>query len=222
MGLKIPSEVQSILKQKIYHEQKIYRLKQLLETNPKNSIILDFVEAEEYLIKKKGFKAAKLYENIAEKTGEPKWLLDRIARTLAKYAYFDIGSGPIDKAHAIFTMKLGEDPEKAWKKIADILKRVKGYGYSAQCYANANMPGTAARMFEKQLKQYQKAAWYYEQAEEWIQAARMYKKSKIPDQAGSCYVKAGMMKMAVKEWKKAGTLEQHNIGKQMMKEILRK
>jgi tetratricopeptide (TPR) repeat protein len=220
--MKIPSEVQSILKRKMYHEQKIFHLKQLLEKNPDCSVIGDFVRAEELLIRKKGFQAAKVYEEISVKTGEPRWLMDRLARTLAKYAYFDIGSGPIDKAHAIFTQKLGEDPLKAWKTIADILKRVKGWGYAAQCYANAEMPGTAARMFEKQLKDSQRAAWYYEQAEEWLHAARMYKKSKLHDKAGICYMKAGMMKMAVKQWKKAGTLKKHNIGEQMMEQIFRK
>ncbi len=220
--MRIPAEVQSILKQKVYHEQKIFHLKRLMEDYPDNSIITDFIKAEELLVKKKGFHAAKLYEDICSKTGDPKWLLDRTARTLAKYAYQDIGSGPIEKAHDIFTQKLDMKPEKAWKIIADILKRVKGWGYSAQCYANADMPGTAARMFEKQLKQPQKAAWYYEQAAEYIHAARMYKKAKLHDRAGSCYVKAGMMKMAVAQWKKAGTLEKHNIGPQVMEQIMRK
>ena len=219
---RIPSEVQEILKRKIYHEQKAFHLKKLLDSHPDNSVIADFVRAEELLVKKKGFKAAKLYEDIASRTGDPKWLLDRTARTLAKYAYQDIGSGPIEKAHQIFTQKMGDDPEHAWKTIADILKRMKGWGYSAQCYANANMPGTAARMFEKQLKDPQRAAWYYEQAEEWLHAARMYKKAKLLDKAGSCYVKAGMMKNAVQVWKKAGTLEKHNVGEQVMEQILRK
>ena len=222
LNMKIPSAVQDILKKRAYHEQKIFHLKKLLEQNPQHSVVLSFITAEEYLIKKKGFKAAKVYEDICAKTGEPRWLLDRLARTLAKYAYQDIGSGPIDKAHSIFTQKLGVDPEKAWKRIADILKRVRGYGYAAQCYANADMPGTAARMFEKQLKQPPKAAWYYEQAGEWLPAARMYKKSKLHDKAGECYVKAGMLKMAVKQWKKAGTLKKHNIGEQVMEQIMRK
>lgn len=220
--MRIPSEVQEILKRKVYHEQKAFYLKQLMEKYPDNPVLLEFVKAEELLVKKKGFQAAKVYEEIAAKTGEPKWLLDRLARTLAKYAYFDIGSGPIEKAHTIFTQKLGDDPAHAWKTIADILKRMKGYGYSAQCYANADMPGTAARMFEKQLKQPQKAAWYYEQAEEWLAAARMYKKAKLFDKAGECYARAGMLKNAAKQWKKAGTLEKHNIGEQMMQQILRK
>ncbi|MBW2972186.1 hypothetical protein KY359_04085 [Candidatus Woesearchaeota archaeon] len=219
---RIPSEVQDILKEKIYHEQKAFRLKQLMEKYPDNPVIPEFVRAEELLVRKKGFQAAKVYEDIAAMTGEPNWLMDRLARTLAKYAYFDIGSGPIEKAHAIFTQKLGDDPEHAWKTIADILKRMKGWGYSAQCYANANMPGTAARMFEKQLKDAQRSAFYYEQAEEWINAARMYKKAKLHDKAGSCYLRAGMMKMAVQQWKKAGTLAQHNIGPQVMEQILRK
>jgi tetratricopeptide (TPR) repeat protein len=219
---RIPNGVQEILKRKIYHEQKVFHLKQLLEKDPDNAVIMDFVRAEEHLVKKKGFQAAKVYEEIALKTGEPRWLMDRLARTLAKYAYRDIGSGPIEKAHMIFTQKLGQDPEHAWKTIADILKRVKGWGYAAQCYANADMPGTAARMFEKQLRQPQKAAWYYEQAEEWLPAARMYKKAKLFDQAGNCYVKAKMMKNAVKMWKKADTLEKHNVGEQMMEQIMRK
>lgn len=219
---RIPAEVQTILKQKMYHEQKAFHLKKLLESHPNDQIIPLFIQAEELLVKKKGFRAAKVYEQIASQTGDPKWLLDRTARTLAKYAYQDIGSGPIEKAHTIFTQKLDVEPEKAWKTIADILKRVKGWGYAAQCYANAEMPGTAARMFEKQLKQPQKAAWYYEQAGEFIHAARMYKKAKLHDKAGSCYVKAGMMKMAVQQWKKAGTLEKHNIGPQVMEQIMRK
>ena len=219
---RIPSEVQDILKQKIFHEQKLFRLKQLMEKYPENAYIIRFVEAEEQLIKKKGFRAAKIYEEIASQTGDPKWLLERTAKTLAKYAYQDIGSGPIEKAHAIFTQKLDVDPEKAWKTIADILKRVKGWGYSAQCYANAGLPGTSARMFEKQLKDPQRAAWYYEQAEEFIHAARMYKKARLFDKAGTCYLKAGMMKMAVEQWKRAGTLEQHDIGPQVMEQILRK
>ncbi len=220
--MRIPGEVQEILKLKMYHEQKAFRLKQLLEKYPDNDVVLAFIKAEELLIKKKGFKAAKVYEGIASMTGEPKWLLDRTARTLAKYAYQDIGSGPIEKAHAIFTQKLGEDPEHAWKTIADILKRMRGWGYSAQCYANANMPGTAARMFEKQLKDPQRAAWYYEQAEEFVHAARMYKKARLFDKAGECYFKAGMAKNAVRLWKKAGTLEKHNIGPQMLERIMRK
>lgn len=219
---RIPSEVQAILKRKMYHEQKAFHLKKLLEENPDQPIISDFITAEELLVKKKGFRAAKVYEQIALKTGEPQWLMDRLARTLAKYAYQDIGSGPIEKAHMIFTQKLDMEPEKAWKRIADILKRMKGWGYAAQCYANADMPGTAARMFEKQLKQPDRAAWYYEQAEEWLPAARMYKKAKLHDKAGECYTKAGMLKMAVKQWKKAGTLEKHNIGEQVMQQILRK
>ncbi len=220
--MRIPNGVQEILKRKMYHEQKIFHLKQLLETQPDNPIILAFISAEEALIKKKGIRAAKIYEDVAAKTDDPKWLIDRQARTLAKYAYFDIGSGPIEKAHALFTQKLDLEPEKAWKKIADILKQMKGWGYAAQCYANADLPGTAARMFEKQLKQPQKAAWYYEKAEEWLPAARMYKKSRLHDKAGQCYAKAKMLKMAVQQWKKAGTLEKYNIGEQTMSNIMRK
>jgi len=220
--MRIPSEVQEILKQRMYHEQKIFHIRKLFDKYPDCTVLDDFIRAEEALIKKNGLRASKIYEEIASKTGDPKWLIDRQARTLAKYAYFDIGSGPIEKAHALMTQKLEMEPEKAWKRIADILKKMKGWGYAAQCYANAEMPGTAARMFEKQLKQPQKAAWYYEKADEFLDAARMYKKAKLHDRAGSCYAKAGMLKMAVQQWKKAGTLEQHNIGEQTLSNILRK
>jgi len=84
------------------------------------------------------------------------------------------------------------------------------------------MPGTAARMFEKTLKEPQRAAFYYEQAGEFLPAARMYKKAKLFDKAGNCYAQGGLLKNAVKMWKKAGTLEKHNIGEQTMENILRK
>jgi tetratricopeptide (TPR) repeat protein len=216
----VPTVIQDILTQKISHEKKIVLLNELLEKTPEHTIIHDFIRAEDFLIRKRGIRAADIYGEIAEKTAHPGWLVERQAATLARYAYFDIGSGPINRSFDIYTQKLGVEPEKAWKKIADILKRVKGYGYAAQCYANAGMPGTAARMFEKQLKQSEKAAWYYEQAGEWLQAARMYKKSKLHDKAGNCYAQAGMMKLAVKEWKKAGTLLQHNVTESAMQRIL--
>jgi tetratricopeptide (TPR) repeat protein len=222
MGLRIPSEVQVILKQRVKHEQKIELLNVLLEKNPECTVVYDFVRAEELLVKKKGMAAADLYGEIGSKAGDPRWLLERQAKTYAKYAYFDIGSGPIHKAFAIFTTKLDEEPEKAWKKIADVLKNMKGWGYAGQCYANAGMPGTAARMFEKTLKEPQRAAFYYEKAEEWLSAARMYKKAKLFDKAGNCYAQGGLLKNAVKLWKKAGTLEKHNIGEQTMENILRK
>ncbi|MBW2967423.1 hypothetical protein KY362_02970 [Candidatus Woesearchaeota archaeon] len=218
--VRIPSAVQDLLRKRIYHEQKIILLNKLVEGQEQHSIVHDFIRAEELLIKKKGFAAARVYEEIAVQAGEPRWLLDRLARTLAKYAYQDIGSGPIEKSHAIFTQKLGEDPEKAWKKIADILKRMKGWGYAAQCYANAGMAGTAARMFEKQLKDGQRAAFYYEENEEFVRAARMYKKAKLYDKAGECYAKGGLLKNAVQLWKKAGTLEKHNIGEQTLARIM--
>lgn len=216
---RIPAEVQGILKRHMYHEEKIVLLKQL-HADTGHSVILDFIRAEELLVKKRGFAAAKVYEDIASQAGDPKWLIDRQARTLAKYAYQDIGSGPVEKAHRLMTEKLGDDPEKAWKKIADILKRMKGWGYAAQCYANAGMAGTAARMFEKQLNDGQRAAFYYEQNEEFVRAARMYKKAKLYDKAGECYAKGGLLKNAVQLWKKAGTLEKHNIGEQTLQKIL--
>jgi tetratricopeptide (TPR) repeat protein len=220
--MRIPSEVQAVLKQRIKHEQKIELLTALLEKMPDATVLYDFIKAEELLVKKKGMMAAELYGEIASRVGEPRWLLERQAKTYAKYAYFDIGRGPIDKAFSIFTQKLDDEPEKAWKKIADVLKNMKGWGYAAQCYANAGMPGTAARMFEKTLKEPQRAAFYYEQAEEWLPAARMYKKAKLHDKAGVCYANAGLLKNAVKMWKIAGTLERHNVGEQTIQNIMRK
>ncbi|MFC1742104.1 hypothetical protein ACFL3V_06220 [Nanoarchaeota archaeon] len=220
--MRIPTEVQLILKQRVKHEQKIELLQALLERTPDATVIYDFVKAEELLVRKKGMLAADLYGEIALRCGDPKWLLERQAKTYAKYAYFDIGSGPINKAFVIFTQKLDDEPERAWKKIADVLKGMKGWGYAAQCYANAGMPGTAARMFEKTLKEPQRAAFYYEQAKEWLPAARMYKKAKMHDKAGVCYAGGGLLKNAVKMWKKAGTLEKHNVGEQTMENIMRK
>ena len=220
--MRIPNEVQLILKQRIKHEQKLELLNVLLEKNPDQTVVHDFMDAEELLIKKKGMAAADLYGEIASRADDPKWLLERQAKTYAKYAYFDIGRGPINKAFEIFTQKLDEEPERAWRKIADVLKNMKGWGYAAQCYANAGMPGTAARMFEKTLKEPQRAAFYYEQAHEWLPAARMYKKAKLHDKAGVCYANAGLLKNAVKMWKIAGTLEKHNIGEQTMENIMRK
>jgi tetratricopeptide (TPR) repeat protein len=219
--MKIPGEVRQILEKKVFHEQKIALLQALVEKNPETTIIHDFITAEKLLIKKNGLRASKIYDSIAARTNDPAWLVERMAKTLAKYAYHDLGSGPIQMAHDIFTQRLGMDDEKAWKKLADILKRGKGFGFAAQCYGNAGMAGTAARMFEK-LKQKDRAAWYYEQNKEYVRAARCYKSAKLHDKSGETYAKAGMLKLAVQQWKKAGTLEKHNIGEQMMQQILRR
>lgn len=219
--MRIPGEVKKILEKKAFHENKIVLLQNLLEKNPESTIIHDFITAEKYLIKKNGLRVAKIYESIASRSNNPAWLVERMAKTLAKYAYHDMGSGPVQLAHDIYTQRLGVEPEKAWKKIADILKRGKGFGYAAQCYANAGMEGTAARMFEK-LKQKDRAGWYYEQNGEYVRAARVYKSAKLHDKAGTNYAKAGMMKLAVKQWKKAGTLKDHNIGEQVMEQILKR
>ena len=221
MGLtmRIPSALQDILSEKMTHQEKILRLQSLLDKCPECTVIYDFIKAEGLLVSKKGMLASDIYADIARHIGNPRWLIERQARTLAKYAYYDIGSGPIQKSFDIYTEKLGVPPDKAWKRIGDILKSSKGYGYAAQCYANAGQASSAGKMFEKQTKDSQRAAWYYEQAEEWLKAARAYKKAKLHDKAGECYSKAGMMKMAVQQWKKAGTLEKHNIGAQTLKNI---
>lgn len=219
--MRIPNGVKQVLEKKVFHEQKIALLQGLVDESPESTIIHDFITAEKYLIKKNGLRASKIYDSIAVRTNNPAWLVERMAKTLAKYAYHDLGSGPIQMAHDIFTQRLSMEPEKAWKKLADILKKSKGFGYAAQCYGNAGMAGTAARMFEK-LKQKDKAGWYYEQNKEHVRAARMYKAAKLHEKAGENYAKASMLKLAVKQWKKAGTLEKHNIGEQMMQQILRK
>ena len=219
--MRIPSAVQEVLRQKIPHQEKIVLLKKILEQDPDCTVINSFIHAEDLLVSKKGVEAADIYERIAEKAGNPSWLVERQAKTLARYAYYNIGAGPINKAHDIYTQRLGIEPDKAWKKIAEILKKAKGYGYAAQCYANAGMPGTAARMSEK-LKDVPRAAWYYELAEEWVRAARMYKRAKLHDKSGECYQKSGFMKLAVQQWKKSGTLEKHNIGEQTLSNIMEK
>jgi hypothetical protein len=55
-----------------------------------------------------------------------------------------------------------------------------------------------------------------------MKAARLYTKAKLPDKAGECFEKAGEMKHAVKQWKKAGTLEKHNVGKQTYSNIMKR
>ena len=220
--MRIPGAVQDILSQKLPHPEKINLLNTLLQKEPEHTIIKEFVYAEKLLTLKRGLDAAEMYGEIASRCGDPKWLLERQAKTYAKYAYSNIGSGPIDKAFRILTEKVGVEEDKAWKKLGDLLKNSKGFGYAAQCYANAGKGATAGKMFEKQIKDPHRAAWYYEQSDEWLKAARMYKKQKLHDKAGECYEKAGMMKLAVKEWKNAGTLEKHNIGAQTLKNILGK
>lgn len=220
--MRIPSEVQLVLKQRVKHEEKIQLFHALLQRVPDGTVVYDFIKAEELLIRKKGILAAEMYGEIAARTGEPSWLLERQAKTYAKYAYTDIGSGPINKAFEIYTQKLEVEEEKAWKKIGDILTSMKGFGYAAQCYANAGQAKKSGKIFEKNTKDPQKAAFYYEQAEEYLPAARAYKKAKLHDKAGECYEKAGYMKLAVQQWKKAGTLERHNVGPQTMENILRK
>ncbi|MBW2964280.1 soluble NSF attachment family protein [Candidatus Woesearchaeota archaeon] len=220
--MRIPSEVHLVLRQRVKHEEKITLLQALLQKMPEQTVIHDFIQAEQLLIRKKGMLAAQLYGEIAYRFGEPSWLLERQAKTYAKYAYTDIGSGPINKAFDIYTQKLGVDEEKAWKKIGDILTAMKGFGYAAQCYANAGQAKKSGKIFEKNTKDPQRAGFYYEQAEEWLPAARAYKKAKLHDKAGECYAKAGYLKLAVQQWKKAGTLERHNVGPQTMENILRK
>jgi tetratricopeptide (TPR) repeat protein len=219
--MKNAGEIREILEKKIFHEEKIVLLQQLLEKEPHSHILKDFIAAEKYLIKKNGLAAAKIYDGLAAEYGDPSWLVERMAKTLAKYAYFDMGSGPVIMAHEAMTKRLGMDSEKAWKKLGDILKTSKGFGYAAQCYANADMAGTAARMFEK-LKQPDRAAFYYEQEGEHVRAARMYKRHKLYDKAGENYAKAGFMKLAVQQWKKAGTLDKHNVGYQTYHNLTKK
>lgn len=214
-------DIKEILEKKIFHEEKIVLLQQLLQKHPHSIEINDFIAAEKYLIKKNGLAAAKIYDGVASQHGDPSWLVERMAKTLAKYAYFDMGSGPVIMAHDALVKRVGMEPDKAWKKLGDLLKKSKGFGYAAQCYANANMEGTAARMFEK-LKQPDRAAFYYEQHGEYVRAARMYKRHKLHDKAGENYAKAGFMKLAVQQWKKAGTLEKHNIGSQTYHNIVGK
>jgi len=220
--MKIPAPLKRVLKQKITHQDKLILLRNLLQESPKSIIIQEFIKAEELLIRKQGMDAAEKYSYIASLTGEPKWLIERQAKTLTKYAYTDIGSGPLNKAFDIYTQRLNMAPEKAWKKIAEVLKSAKGYGYAAQCYANAGMPDAAGKMLQRDAKDPQRAAWYFEQAGEWMKAARLYNKAKLPDKAGECFEKAGEMKHAVKQWKKAGTLEKHNVGKQTYSNIMKR
>ncbi|MFC1723951.1 hypothetical protein ACFL0V_07480, partial [Nanoarchaeota archaeon] len=85
----------------------------------------------------------------------------------------------------------------------------------------ANKPEVAARML-KRNKKLQQAGWYFEKAELWKDAALCYRRDKFFDKAGECFHKHGDMKSACRMWKKSGTLERHNIGKDTYKKIMKK
>jgi tetratricopeptide (TPR) repeat protein len=210
-------EIKRTLSKKISHQEKIVLLSELKGKNPRLGIIDEFISAEELLIKKDGLAAAQIYGRLANLL-DIDWLLERQARTIAKYAYQDIGSGTLNKAHQIY-VQLGVADDTAWKKIADILKTAKGYGYAAQCYLQAGKPQLAAKMCRK-AGDLNRAALYFEKSSEWLSAAKLYKKAKVHDKAGECFKLAGDMKSAVIEWRKAGTLEKHNIGPQTAYNIL--
>jgi tetratricopeptide (TPR) repeat protein len=217
---RVLCDAKKVLRQKLGHEQKIVLFKELERKYPDSKSVDFFIRAEQHLIGKRGKDAAELYCAIAEKA-DAKWLFERAAKTYAKYAYTDIGSGLISKAHDIFTQKLSCNPDEAWKRIGDILRKNKGYGFAAQCYSNAGLPDTAARMSQK-IKDPQRAAWYFEQANMWDKAAKLYKRLKLHEKSGDCFQKCGDMKSAVAQWKKAGSLEKHNIGEQTLRNILNK
>ena len=71
-------------------------------------------------------------------------------------------------------------------------------------------------------KKLQQAAWYFEKAELWKDAALLYRRDKYFDKAGECFAKHGDVKAACLCWKKAGTLERHNIGKETWKKVMGK
>ena len=69
--MRVPNGVRQVLETKAFHEKKVYLLQALVEKNPEATIIHDFITAEKYLIKKNGFRAAKIYESIASRTNDP-------------------------------------------------------------------------------------------------------------------------------------------------------
>ncbi len=220
---KLFSALRRITKKKVSHENKILLLESLRNNKtPNEQYIVDhFIKASQLLDRRKGLDAADLLENIHRYVPEQVWLLEYQAYLYSRYAYHNIASGAIQKAHSIFTDRLNWKEEDAWFRIATTLKKHKGYGFAAQCYANAGKPDAAARMLKRQ-KKLQQAAWYFEQAGEWKQAALLYRRDKYHDKAGECFARHGDLKSAALQWKKAGTLEKHNIGKDVYKRMMRK
>ena len=220
---KVLSVIRRILKKRISHGDKIILLNSLRNNKTPNIqyLIDGFIRSENFLIRKKGLNAADAIESLYRYIPEQAWLLEYQAYLYSRYAYHHIASGAIQKAHSIYTQRLNWKDPDAWRRIADILKKHKGWGFAAQCYANAGKPDVAARML-KRNKKLQQAGWYFEQAESWKDAALCYRKDKLYDKAGECFAKQGDLKTALRCWKKAGSLERHNIGKETWKKVMSK
>lgn len=212
-----------IMKKNVSHEDKILLLESLRNNKTPNVqyLIDGFINSERLLVRKKGLDAAEVLQQFMQFLPELVWLYEYQAFLYSRYAYHDISSGAIQKAHDIYTQHLGWRPEDSWFRIATVLKKYKGYGFAAQAYENAGKPELAARMLKAQ-KKFQQAAWYFEKAGFWKDAAILYRRERYDDKAGECFARHGDLRSAVKCWKKAGTLEQHNIGKDTYRNIMSK
>ncbi len=220
---KLVSSIKRIIKKKISHEQKasLFLALQNNKTPNEQFLIKGFMDASNLLARKKGIEAADRIAPLHSFIPDQVWLHEYQAHLYARYAYNNISSGAINKSFNILTENLNWKPENAWQKIAITLKKHKGFGFAAQCYANAGKPEIAARML-KSKKMLQQAGWYFEQAAFWKDAAMCYRRDKYFDKAGVCFEKSGDLKSAARCFKKAGTLEAHNISKEQYKKIIKK
>ena len=220
---KLLSSVRRVLKKNVPHEDKMLLFSRLQNNRTPNvQYLLDmFINHERLLGRKKGLDAADILTTIQNFIPEQVWLIEYQAYLYSRYAYHDIASGAIQKAHDIFTQRLNWKDEDAWFRIGTILKKHRGYGFAAQCFTNAGRPEVAARMLKSQ-KKFQQAGWYFEQARLWKEAALAYRRDKLFDKAGDCFAEHGDMRSAVRCWKQAGTLEKHNIGRETYRNIMSK
>ncbi len=218
---KVLSSIRRILKKRISHEDRIILLNSLRQgKTPNIQYLIDgFIRSENLLIRKKGLDAADLLASLERFIPEQVWLLEYRAYLYSRYAYHHIASGAIQKSYDIYTQRLGWKDSDAWRRIARILKDHKGFGFAAQCYANAGSPDTAARML-KRAKKFQQAGWYFEQAGLWRDAALCYRREKLYDKAGDCFAQHGDLRSAFRSWKKAGTLDKHNVGDALWKKVM--
>ena len=219
---KLVNSIKRIVKKKISNQEKATLFLSLQNNKAPNEqfFIKGFMDVSNLLSRKKGIDAAERLEPLHSFIPDQVWLHEYQAHLYARYAYHNISRGAINKSYQILTDRLNWKPNNAWQRIAVTLKKHKGFGFAAQCYANAGKPVIAARMLRSK-KMLQQAGWYFEKAESWRDAALCYRRDKYFDKAGECFQKFGDIKSAARCFKKADTLERRGISKEQYKKIMK-
>ncbi len=92
--------------------------------------------------------------------------------------------------------------QSQYGQVARLYESIKDFGSAAEHFALAGEWASAATIYDRVLKQREKAAEYYEKAQQYEQAAKLTQRLKRLDKAAELYFKAADYKQAEKLWKR--------------------